>query len=102
MNEMEQGQPSRSQIAIRLLYTILCLIAFEIVKVVLNVTVLFQYAYLLITRNYSQPLRGFSNKLATYAYRLVRYATLNEHVKPFPFQEFPSELEASRDPVVFD
>jgi len=102
VNEIDEQQPSRSQIAIRLLYTILYLIVFEVLKAVFYVTVLFQYVYLFITRKYSQPLRNFSNKLAAYAFRIIRYTTLNEHVKPFPFQEFPSEMEPPQDPVRFD
>ncbi len=102
MSEVEEQQPSRSKIAIRLLYTVLYLVVFEVLKAVFYVTVLFQYAYLLITRKYSQPLRNFSNKLAAYAFRVIRYTTLNEQVKPFPFQEFPPELEPQQDPVRFD
>ncbi len=102
MNEIEEMQPSRSQIAFRLLYTVLFLIVFEVLKLVLYVTVLFQYVYLFITRKYSQPLKSFSNKLAAYAYRIIRYTTLNEHVKPFPFQEFPPEMDPPEEPVRFD
>ena len=39
---------SRKKIAVRLLYTILFLIVFEIVKIIIQVSVIFQYVYLLI------------------------------------------------------
>ncbi len=102
MKEFEELPPSRSQIAIRLLYTILYFCAFEVLNLVFYVTVLFQYVYLLITRTYSRPLINFSNKLAVYAYRIIRYTTLNDHLKPFPFQEFPAEMEPPQEPVRFD
>ncbi len=102
MNEFAELPPSRAQIAIRLLYTILYLCIFEVLKLVFYITVIFQYIYLLATRNYSRPLKNFSNKLAVYAYRIIRYTTLNEHLKPFPFQEFPGEVEPAQEPVRFD
>lgn len=99
---IEEGTGTRKQIGIRLLYTLLCLIVFEILKLIIQVTVLFQFVYLLITKNYSQPLKSFSNRLATYAYKVIRYVTLNDNQRPFPFSEFPAEMEKAEDPVRFD
>jgi hypothetical protein len=101
MNTIEESKASRKQIGIRFLYTLLYLIVLEVLKVVVQVTVVLQFIYLLITQNYSQPLRTFSNKLAAYAYRLMRYATLNENVRPFPFNDFPGEMEKPEEPVQF-
>ncbi len=101
MNTIEASKASRKQIAIRLLYTLLYLIVLEVIKIVVQVTVVLQFIYLLITQNYSQPLRTFSNKLVSYAYRVLRYATLNENVRPFPFNDFPGEMEQPEEPVQF-
>jgi hypothetical protein len=101
MNTIEDSKASRRQIAIRLLYTLLYLIVLEVIKIIVQVTVLLQFVYLLITQKYSEPLRNFSNKLAAYAYRVIRYATLNESVRPFPFNDFPTEMGPSEDPVHF-
>jgi predicted membrane protein len=87
-------ETSRKQIAIRLLYTILFLIVFEIVKTIVQVAVLFQYVYLLITKKHNEPVRNFSNKVTTYVYKVLRYLTLNENIKPFPFTEFPKEMDS--------
>jgi hypothetical protein len=103
MNDvMETSRPSRRQIAIRLLYTLACVILFEIVKILIQVTVLFQFIFLLFTQRYSGPLRNFSNQVSTYAYKLIRYMTLNDNHRPFPFHDFPSEMERPEDPVRFD
>jgi hypothetical protein len=102
MNGNPDRRPSRGQITIRFLYSLLFLIVFEILKLVVQVTVVFQFVYLLITRTYSEPLRAFSNKAATYAYRIVRYVTLNENVRPFPMTEFPHEVEQPVDEPSFD
>ena len=102
MNSAEEVAVSRKKIVIRLLYTLLFLIAFEVVKIVIQVTVLFQFVYLLVTKRYSEPLRNFTNKVSAYAYRLIRYTTLNENRRPFPLNEFPGEMEKPELPVSFD
>ena len=91
----------RVQIAIRLGFAILYLIIFEVLKFVVQVSVIFQFVYLFITQSYNQPLRNFSNKVAAYAYKIIRYTTLNDNHKPFPFSDFPSEMEAAEEPVTF-
>ncbi len=102
MNELLDERIPRGKIGIRLLFTILCLIILHVVQFVIQVISLIQYAILLITRTYSEPLRKFSNQAATYAYRLMRYTTLNENARPFPFTEFPKEMEIPEEPVIFD
>ncbi len=77
------------------------IIIFEIVKNILSLIVLFQYAHLFITSSYSRPVKQFSNRLSSYAYRIMRYLTLNESTLPFPFTNFPEELESPQS-VHFD
>ncbi len=102
MQNLEEIKAPRKQIVIRLLYTILYFIVFEILKIVIEATTVFQFVYLLATGKYSQPLRSFSNKVATYAYQVIRYLTLNANYRPFPFHDFPAETEPPEDPVHFD
>ncbi len=102
MNGTEAKKFSRGRIGVRLLYSLVYLIILEILKFVVQITVLFQFVYLLITQKYSEPLRNFSNKVAAYTYRIIRYTTLNENRKTFPFSEFPPELERPGDSVDFD
>jgi hypothetical protein len=99
-DQMIEAVASRKGIVIRLLYTILFLIVLEIVKLCVQVAVVFQYIYLLITRRHNTPVRIFSNQLAAYAYRVLRYVTLNENERPFPFSAFPGGMEppAGDDP----
>jgi hypothetical protein len=91
----------RKGIVIRLLYTVFFLIVLEILKLIIQLIVLFQYVYLLITLNPNQPVRTFSNQLLTYAYRIMRYVTLSENGRPFPFLDFPREMEAPEAEVDF-
>jgi hypothetical protein len=84
---------SRKQIGIRLLYSLLFIFIHQFVKMLVVLTTIFQFVYLLITMETCEPIRRLANKLSTFAYRTLRYLTLNENQKPFPFQEFPEELE---------
>jgi predicted membrane protein len=100
MNELPY-ESSRKDIAIRLLFSIFFLIVFEILKTIIQVAVLFQYVYLLITKKHNEPVRTFSNKVTTYAYKVLRYLTLNENFKPFPFTEFPKEMNPPENEIHF-
>jgi hypothetical protein len=91
----------RKKIVVRLLYTLFFLIIFEILKIIIQVSVLFQYGYLLISKTYNNPVRNFTNKVSVYAYKVLRYVALNENEKPYPFHDFPQEMELSEAEVFF-
>ena len=93
---------SVKQIGIRLLYTILFLVILGIVLVIAKVVVVFQFIYFFSTRKPNEPVRQFSNKITIYGYRIFRYITLNESQRPFPFTDFPPELEPSEEQITFD
>jgi hypothetical protein len=93
MTDMKAFFSSRKAIAIRFLYTLLFMAVLEVVKLLIQLTVLFQYVYLFVTRTQSQPATRFANRLAVYVYRMVRYMGLNEQQRPFPFRDFPDEME---------
>lgn len=102
MSDQPETTVTRGQIAMRLLYTILFLAVFEILKSIIWLTTLFQYVYLFISLQHSEPVRVFTNKLVSYAYRVSRYNTLNENRRPFPFTEFPAEMELPEEEVSFE
>jgi hypothetical protein len=93
---------SRKQVAIRLLYTLLYIAIFELVKTLVLLITLFEYFFLLVTLRHNEPARGFANQVATYGYRVMRYLTLNENQRPFPFSDFPGEIEPPDAEVRFD
>lgn len=99
MIQTQQFLSSRKHIAVRFLYTILFFIVFEILKIIIQSIVLFQYAYLFVTKKHNTPVRNFSNKVITYAYKVLRYLTLTENMRPFPFHEFPEEMELPEEVV---
>lgn len=101
MDAANNNPASRQQILIRFLYTLLFTMVLEVVKMVVVLTTFFQYLYLFINKTHSEPARKFSNQAAVYGYRVMRYLTLNDNSRPFPFREFPPELEPPEDKVTF-
>lgn len=102
MNDELPGTVSRKQVVIRLLYTLLYVAIFEVVKTIVLLITIFEYFFLLVTLRHNEPARTFANKVATYGYRLMRYVTLNENQRPFPFSEFPGEIELPDEEVKFE
>jgi hypothetical protein len=92
---------ARKNIAVRMLYTILFIAIFEVVKGLAWLTVLIQYALLLITTKKNERLVYFGNRLSAFAYKILRFTTLNQNEKPFPFGEFPKEMDKTEDNVEF-
>jgi hypothetical protein len=101
MQEKKKSTTSRMDIGIRLLYTILYILVFEIIKTIIHITVVFQYVFLLLTLRHNIAVRNFSNKVVTYGYDVMRYLTLNKNERPFPFSDFPAEMEEPVDVVTF-
>jgi len=102
MDKLSPSDISRKKIGIRILYTLLFLVILGLLHFLIQMITLVQYVILLITRSYSEPLRSFSNKVAAYVYRLIRYITLNDNTRPFPFSELPGELESPEGEATFD
>jgi len=94
--------PSRWSILIRLLFSLVFLLVFEILRLIVHVALLYQYVQLFITRRPSEPVRSFCNGLSGYAYRVLRFATLCENDKPFPLNPLPEEIEAVDKEVRFE
>ena len=101
MGDPEKVTSSRKDILLRMLYTLLYFVVFEIIKLIIQIVVVFQYIFLFITLDFNKPVRAFSNKLATYAYDVIRYLTLNKNLRPFPFNDFPETLEEPVEEVTF-
>ena len=87
----------RSAILLRLLHSIVALIVLEILRIIIYFSVFLQYAFLLIAKKHSESLRVLNNGIARLAYRIMRYATLNENAKPFPFAGLPQDAEEPED-----
>ncbi len=88
-HEIERGDTG-----IRILFTLLFCLVLNLVEAVLAVIILFELGYALLTRSEpSERVRGFANRVISYRYRIGRYLTFNAASPPFPFSEFPDDLE---------
>ncbi len=84
---------SFQEVGIRLIYSLLFLIIFALVETIVQITVLFQFIHLFLVRRENDAVRDATNKLSTYAYKVLRYLTMNDHQCPFPFTDWPDALE---------
>jgi hypothetical protein len=92
--QVEEIQIERKETGIRILLSVLFWVIMEIVKTVLWLIVFFELALALINkRPPSERVRGFANRALSYHYRILRYLTYNESDWPFPFSDFPPEVE---------
>ena len=84
----------RTDTGIRILFSVLFLLIAEVVQMILGLAVLFSLAFALVTkRPPSERVRHFTNRTISYLYQVFRYVTYNAAEPPFPFADFPAELE---------
>jgi hypothetical protein len=98
MNEDQQPTPQftykRRQTGIRILATLFFgIVVWSILETIVFVMVIFQMIYTLIAERPNFWLIGFANRTIAYFYRVMRYLTFNEDSAPFPFTQFPAEIE---------
>jgi hypothetical protein len=92
--DTEEVEIERAETAIRALLTLIFFLIGRVVETVVVAIVVFQVLFALITRTPpSDRVRRFANRTVTYFYRIGRYLTYNESAPPFPFSDFPEELE---------
>ena len=97
--EANATEIERGSTGVRCLLTLLFLIIARVVGTVLFVIVLFELAYTLITMSPPpERVRAFANRAVAYVYRIMRYVTYSESRAPFPFVDFPDELEPLASP----
>jgi len=94
----DEREIERVDTAIRI---VLCLLYGFAIRFVLDAVMLFIVGfgllYALITRRRpSRVVRDFSNKIAAYYYRILRYVTYNDSAPPFPFADLPDVIEPPR------
>jgi hypothetical protein len=92
----EGVEVERTDTLLRAGLSLLFAIIMSVVDTVLIALVFFSLIYAFVTRQPPNPqVRSFSNRVVSYAYRVYRYLTYNEARAPFPFGDFPEEVEPS-------
>ncbi len=70
-------------------FMLLFAVAYGVAKLLLVVTVVFQFLCLLVTGKTVDRLLIFGENLSRYFYQIVRYLTFNTEERPFPFSDWP-------------
>jgi len=84
----------RKETAVRILITLLFFLIIRVIEMVLGAVIIFELIYSLITGNApGERIRKFANQTTTYLYRILRYLSYNDPEQPFPFSDFPAEME---------
>src|SRR5690554_35120 len=75
---------------LRLVYTLLFALAWQVVELLLAVILVLQIGFRLFSGRANPELAGFGNSLSQYAWQMGRYVTGASEVKPWPFLEWPA------------
>lgn len=89
MNSFKQNILS-ADFWLRVLYTLLFVLAWKVVEILLGVILVVQLGFRLFSGEPHARLAGFGNSLAQYVWQLSRYVTAAAETKPWPFMEWPA------------
>ena len=94
MNEESnlEVQPKTNEIWSRGLYMLLFLVIIGLVKGVVFIMAVVQFILVAINKTTNNPLQNFGQGLSTYLYNITQFLTFNTDNKPFPFEDWRSEL----------
>ena len=70
-------------------YIVLFSIIYSVTELVIFLVVLFQFLFVLLTRNTNDKLLTLGLNLSTYVYQILAYMTFNSNERPYPFSDFP-------------
>ena len=87
-NELKEQITDRSR-WLRLLYIILYVAIFQIVEIVVGLTIVVQFVSFLFTGRTLERLRGLGESLGTYMRQMVLYVTFASTERPYPFSPWP-------------
>ena len=93
-SQMTDEPIDRRETGIRILLTLLFWLILRVAETVIGVVVFFSLVYTLITQQTVAPqVRRFANHVLSYIVVMTRYLTYNDDRVPFPFDDFPAELD---------
>ncbi|WOD09619.1 DUF4389 domain-containing protein [Pseudomonas sp. NyZ704] len=80
---------------LRLLYTLLLALAWQVTELLLIVVVILQIGFRVVTAKADPRLAEFGGSLSAYAAQIGRYVTGASEQKPWPFMEWPTDNTAA-------
>lgn len=83
---------------LRIIFMLFFLVAYQIVELLIGLSVVVQVIFLAITGEKNLFLQQSGASLARYSYQVYRYLTYNREEKPFPFAPWPEGEAPDQDP----
>ncbi|MEK6968552.1 MAG: DUF4389 domain-containing protein [Nanoarchaeota archaeon] len=83
----------RLEALVRIPIAIITYIIVEIWEFFTFIGAVLHWFLVIITGRRSKSLAKFSNIFASYQYKVYKYAFFATNIRPFPFNDFPKELE---------
>jgi hypothetical protein len=74
---------------LRLLFMFLFGMIFNVVQIVIMLTVFIQFFSTLLTGHSNRQLAGLGDSLGAYVYEIIRFLTFASEAMPFPFGAWP-------------
>ncbi len=98
MTESTQQSEMR-QVLMRGLFMLVVFVFYHVAELVVLTVAVFQFGWLLITRQQNEPLQTLGEGLSRYIYQAMRFLTFNSEEKPFPFSDWPGSppVQASHE-----
>jgi hypothetical protein len=81
---------------LRLLYMLLYGLIFNILQVIIMLTVVVQFISKLLTGNTYGRLDRFGDSLGAYVHEIIRFLTFASETMPFPFGPWPPAAQVTR------
>jgi hypothetical protein len=86
----DEDHVERVETSIRVLYTLLFFLIFQVIEAAAGVIIFFQIVFALITNRTPNPaVTDFARRVIEYGYQIGHYLTYNREKPPFPFDELP-------------
>ncbi len=93
-SQTQEPEIDRRDTGLRIGLAILFAIVASVLDTIIGIAVVFGLVWTFITRRPpNEGLRGATNRLISFDYRIARYLTYNEQRIPFPFSDFPDPIE---------
>lgn len=77
---------------VRILFTLFFLLIYRVLDIVVLVTTIAQWLFVVVTGDANPWLHRFSQGLALYVQQIVAYLTQTSDQKPYPFEDWPVAL----------
>lgn len=84
---------ARKNVAVRFVYTLFFAVVLVISVFSILVLTIVQFLILFVSIKEVDSVKSLSHMLTVYTYKVMRYLSLNEKQRPFPFHAIPDELE---------